>query len=276
MSDLDVLIPYEQRETALEVINALGYHFHESEGELISSQEALELNLTHHYHLRGGINDAVALELHFRLLSTDDILLPLDKLGWFWTQTTAIQNKGTYAIPLPEAHLLYLCAHAILQHGESEAILRQYFDLHQLITNTSINWDIVVAQSTALGWGYAVERGLSIANQYFSTPVPTTVFSELQKNHTKHDPATKRAVRTQGKGTRWVHLSVKLHQLSFFEQIKLVRRVLFPSQSYMRIRYGLPSDQRIWSSYLYRWLDQVEEVAWALWSRLITARDSKE
>ncbi len=108
MGDLDVLVPYDQRESTLQVVERLGYHFYETNGQLMSSKEALALNLTHHYHLIGGINDSVVLELHFRLPSADNELLPLDKLAWFWTQTTPLQTSQQFTIPQTEAHLLYL------------------------------------------------------------------------------------------------------------------------------------------------------------------------
>lgn len=271
MSDLDVLVPYEQRENALRIVEGLGYRFYETNGDLMSSQKALELNLTLHYHLRGGINDSVMLELHFRLLSTDNELLPLDKLEWFWTQTTTLQDGGQFTILHPEAHLLYLCAHVILQHGEEETSLRQYFDLHLLITNTLVDWDNIVEQAAVLGWRYAVERALSLAVRYFSTPVPAAVFAELQRSRPRHDPMTGRAVRIRGKGSRWEKVLISLQDMSFAKRIEYVGRILFPQKSYMRMRYDLRLDQPVWPAYLYRWFDQGREIGWAMWNHFTRA-----
>lgn len=266
MCDLDVLVPYIHREAALRVVEGLGYHFYETAGHLMSSTEALHLNVTHHYHLRGGVNDSVVLELHFQLLSTDDQLLPLDKLAWFWTQTGMVRNGRTFIALQPEAHLLYLCAHAILQHGEANISLRQYFDLHQIISQTVIDWDKVIAQSAVFGWNYAVHRALAQSQRYFSTPVPDTVMARLQGD--PHDAAAVRAVRLQGRGSRGEGTWMTLQHLSRQERMDLVRRILFPPQAYMRHRYGVPPDRRVWPYYVYRWADQSQDVAWALWKRL--------
>jgi hypothetical protein len=271
MGDLDVLVPYEQRENALRVVEDIGYRFYETEGQLLSSREALHLNLTHHYHLKGGINDSVVLELHFRLLSTDNELLPLEKLAWFWTQTATVQKGSQFTVPKPEAHLLYLCAHAILQHGERETSLRQYLDLHQLVMNTPMDWDEVIEQTAVLGWGYAVARALSLAVRYFSTPIPDTVWAELRESRSKHDAAAERAARIRSKGSRGEKVLIRLREMSFVDRVDLVFRILFPPKSYMRIRYGLRLDQRVWPAYLSRWSDQGREIVWAAWNRLTRA-----
>lgn len=278
MSDLDVLVPYAQRESALSIVERLGFHFYETDGHLMSSQEALELNLTHHYHLKGGIQDSVVLELHFRWLGTDDELFPIRDLEWFWTQTTIVQSGSQFTILLPEAHLLYLCAHAVLQHGEENTILRHYFDLHQLIKNTPVDWDKVIKQAAVLGWEYVVDRALFLAAKYFSTPVPATTFADLRKSRPKPRPSAvaDRVVRIQSKGARWERTLIRLHQLSFFERIDLVRRIIFPPQSYMRFRYGLRPNRRVCFFYPYRWFDQGQEMIWALWKRLRIALGGRE
>jgi hypothetical protein len=271
MSDLDVLVPYEQRENALRIVEGLGYHFYEMTGQLVGPEKILHLNLTHHYHLKGGINDSVVLELHFRLLGTNNKLLPLDKLLWFWSQTAVLQNSSQFTIPQAEAHLLYLCAHAILQHGEEDTLLRQYFDLHQLITHTTMNWEKVIAQAGMLGWGYAVERALTIVVRYFSTPIPEAVFAELQRSHPKHDAAAVRAERIRGRGSRWELTLLRLQELSFADRMEMVFRFLLPPKAYMRRRYGLRPNQLVWPLYLYRWFDQGQDMMWAIGARIARA-----
>lgn len=267
MGDLDVLVPYVQREHALRVVEGLGYHFYETEGQLLSSAETLHLKLIHHYFLIGGVSDSVILELHFQLLSTDNKLLPLDKLAWFATQTTLVRNSTRFIIPQPEAHLLYLSAHAILQHGEANTSLRQYFDIHQIIVNMPVDWDKLVEQAAMLGWTYAVERTLALSIQYFSTPVPDTVFSQLREQRTTDADAT-RALRLQGRGARFESMWMRLRELSFADRAKLIIRLMVPPRPYMRLRYGLRSDRQVWLYYPYRWFEVGQETAWAMWKRI--------
>ena len=61
----------------------------------------------------------------------------------------------------PEANLLYLCAHTALQHGLSQFVLTRYLDLHLLITQSKMDWDLVIEKAAALEWAYAVEKVLS-------------------------------------------------------------------------------------------------------------------
>lgn len=268
MGDLDILVPFDQRKQALEVVENLGYHFYEMNGHLISSREALTLNMTHHYHLRSAHPNSVVLELHFQLLSAGDVLLPLDRLAWFWTQTDTVQNNGSVGMTIlrSEAHLLYLIAHALLQHGEALVSLRQFFDMHLLIAQTDVNWDIVLKQTSALGWWYSVHRALTLCNHYFDTHVPENVLATLREK-VPQDTTRQRAIRFADKGTLFEHVLATLSGRPLKEKARLIRQIILPSKVYMRTRYGLRPDQRVWPAYVSRWWDQSRGAAWAIRQR---------
>ena len=271
MVDLDVLVPYEQRERALEVVQGLGYDFYSLHGiRTRSSGDELARKLSaHHYHLRGGVSNAVILELHSRLLGSDDRLLSLAQLDWFWAHTETIRAGEGWAFDTltPEAHLLYGCAHAILQHGEAQLYLLRFFDLHQIITRAALDWPLIVDQAVALGWTLAVERALRRCMAFFATPVPAEVLEALVARRPAHEHSA-RVIRLQGPGHRWERLRDKLGQLSPRERAQYVFSVLLPSPSYMRQRYPIRPGWPTWPYYFYRWWDQGRDVAWATWKRL--------
>jgi hypothetical protein len=262
MGDLDILVPYAMQEQALQTVTSIGYHFYSNEGKLLADTNELGQKLTHHYHLRGGIDDSVILELHFRLLGVDQTLLSLEHLAWFWPQTETVLDKtNRYTILRPEAHLLYLCAHAILQHGEYRSNLRQYFDLNQLVQHHTMDWDLILKQAVIFRWGYVVERALTLAVGYFGTPVPDEVFQKLEALSAS-DKNTARAFHLQDNGARWERMRTILAQLSFREKLQMTRQVVFPRRTYMYTRYHIEESQRVWPYYFVRWWDQSKTILW--------------
>jgi hypothetical protein len=170
-------------------------------------------------------------------------------------------------VPQPEAHLLYLAAYAILQHGEAQVYLLRYFDLHLLITRNELDWELVVEQAVTWGWTLAIERALRRAVEFFATPVPESVFDALVKRRPDCED-TSRVIRLQGPGHRREHLRVSLAGLSRWERLQLLSEILFPTPAYMRQRYRIRPGWPSWPYYAYRWVDQGREVVAALRRRV--------
>jgi hypothetical protein len=268
MGDLDVLVPYKQRELALKVCESIGYHLQIHPGRLFHEGEALDLKVMHHHYLRGGVADSVILELHFHLLGSAKSLLPLEKLNWFWTQTQNLtQDKTSLTILKPEAHLLYLIAHVILQHGEIQFRLIWYFDLHLLITSANLDWQFVIDQAVALRWTYAVERALTLTGRFFKTPVPESVFKQLRDRRPPEENLF-HVIALQDEGIRWEKVMTILAALPVREKFGLAFRIVLPPPTFMRHRYNVSSNRLIWPYYFSRWFDQTREVGAWIWNRL--------
>lgn len=255
MTDLDVLVPYQQRETALAVARQTEYDFYIQPGPLPrDSGDPLTLRYMHHYALRGGITGNLRLELHHGLLGRYDPLPP-DKLAWFWSQQQSVsfENGSTLCTLKPEAHLLYLAAHAILQHGEAQFYLVRYFDIHQMLTRLSLDWDQILEQAVALEWTFAVERALWHATEYFGAPVPKHVLNDLveQRPSSEDEPLV---ARLQGPDQHWNVLQRQLARMSIPDRLRLLSRKMCPPRSYMRWRYHIPKAIPTWPYYPYRWL----------------------
>jgi hypothetical protein len=270
MSDLDVLVPYAQREQALEVVRHLGYDFYTMNSlKPRSSGDEMLQRLSHHYHLKGGIANNVILEIHFRLLAHNDELLSLEGLQWFWGQKQNLRLGGGSEFDglRPEAHLLYLCAHAMLQHGEANLHLLRLFDLHQIITQRDLNWALVVEQAVIFGWTYAVERALRLSMAFFATPVPDEVLAQLVKERPV-DEDISRVKRYAGAGNRWERVCAKLGDLSLREKAAYIFLIICPAPAYMRQRYHIKTGWPTWPYYFYRWFDQGRDAAWSIWKHL--------
>ena len=267
MGDLDVLVPYKQRKLALATGESLGFQLPDETGIL---NVDIPEDLQHHYVLFGSVVNSVCLELHYRLLGTDGLeLLPGEQLDWFWGNSSIrIIDGDEFTILNPEAQLLYLCAHALIQHGEANTPLFRYFDLHLLVTKTALDWQIVVDKALELKWSYAVGRALKLAVKYFDTPVPDWVSDQLRTLRSIEEN-TFRVVRLQGKGNRWESEMMFLSKLSFADRLRVIFILLFPPKNFIQERYSISPGHPILPYYFYRWFDVGREVVWSARNRFV-------
>ena len=265
MGDLDVLVPFNQRRMALTTAESLGFHLPNEPGMLNID---IPVDLQHHYVLSRHVANKICIELHYRLLGSDGIeLLPWEQLDWFWENMYIWNGKGTKITLLkPEAHLLYLCAHALIQHGEANTSLFRYFDLHLLITKTALDWQIVVDKALELKWSYAIERALTLAIQFFKTPVPEWVQEQLRTRRAT-DENTFHVTRLQSKGNRMEQELSFLARLPFAARLRVIFKLLFPPKNFMQKRYSIPPGQPVLPYYFYRWFDVGREVVWSVRNR---------
>ncbi len=264
MSDLDVLIPQARRADALEAVRALGYTYRPDDPHLFAPGDPLVLKRSQHDQLMGGPARAVILELHHHLLSVDESILSPDGLAWFWSQTQPYRAaRGQFHTLTPTASLLYLCAHAELQHAET--YVQRSYDLHLLICADPPDWPLAVEQAAALRWTYPVERALSTCAALFETPLPPGLVEQLRA-HRPADEDTARVDRLRGQGARWFQVRRRLVQLPPADRLAMAARVAVPPQDYMRRRYAVAAGRPVWPFYIVRWLDQIREVLRALFS----------
>lgn len=246
MRDLDVLVPFAQRQAALECMQQLGFAL-----DIVRPSETLQ-EMSHDYHLRG----AVLLELHYRLLGVHSKFFTPDDLAWFWTQTQTFSVKTrTLAMLAPEAQVLHLSAHAILNHSEAEFLLQRFLDLHLVITCAQqFNWDLVLERAVALRWTYAVQRALEITRTYFGTPIPDTITDALSARRSADEENT-RAFHAQPTATPLENARNYLRGMTVREQWTWVKDSLMPSRAYMQWRYHPASRRQLFLAYPYRWFD---------------------
>lgn len=256
MSDLDVMVPLDRREQAVAVIEQLGFERHNLTGR----------DEPHHYVYHGGPNRQVSVELHWRF--SPSILPDMDDLRWFWTQTQPLtfQNGAPHTALMlrPEAHLLFLCSHATLQHGEGQLVLRQYLDIHLLIEKTPIDWETLIDRAVHLKWTYAVERALTVTQEYFATALPDTVIATLRARRPP-DEDTRIINQLRAPESRLVRVIRSFRQSSPTDRRRELRWLILPPRHYMRTRYHIPARVPAWPYYPYRWLDQMQGIIRGIW-----------
>ncbi|MBV9772414.1 MAG: nucleotidyltransferase family protein, partial [Gemmatimonadetes bacterium] len=136
MLDLDLLVPAGRCGEAERAVRALGYRL---AGDAPPMFRGVERTWHHTPALRSP--SGVMVELHTRLHPSEQ-LLATPHLAWFRAQTVETHSAGARVRHLePEAQLLHLCAHAILQHGEGDLHLQRYYDCHLLLSRTpQLDW----------------------------------------------------------------------------------------------------------------------------------------
>jgi len=283
MGDLDVLVPHAQRPAALDVLRGLGYTFDAHTTFRPDSpdkiDEAYLKHLAfHHDVLVGGGAGAVVVELHFGLWAHHhgNRLLSLAHMAWFWEHTRSFypDAQTPFTCLSPEAHLLYLAVHNILQHGEPQAYLMRDLDVHLLITREHPDWNLIIDQAVVLGWTGAVARALERAVEYFASPVPERILEQLALRRPAHeDPSL--LLQKQAPGYRWECVQETLSRLSVREKMRYFFQSFFPVADYMRLRYAVPLDRPIWPYYPYRWFDQCREITRAMGKRMIMPKGGK-
>lgn len=260
MGDLDVLVPFDQREEALALAQQQGYEFTSHDNHsFLSSADPLQRMISHHYHLVGAGN--IVLEIHYQLAKT---IASAQDSEWFWTMSQPIEQGR---ILRPEAHFLYLCAHAMAQHGGRNIALQRFYDLHLLATASSLDWQLIIDKAADLRWTYPVERALELAIAYFGTPVSARVLEALRAARPQ-DEDVRVVADLQQAGSRWAQSRRKLRMLDFPTQLRYFRVALLPSPAYMRNRYQVQPNALVWPYYLYRWFDQGRDIAAWLWRRM--------
>jgi len=270
MNDLDALIPLSQRAAALAASHKAGYNAPQSPRFLFSPDDPLVQRWSHHDYLVGGPAKAVTFELHSRLISADDAALSADDIDWFLANNLMVETPLAQFMTLaPLAHLVYLCAHAEIQHRDF--YLLRYLDLHLLIAQSPLDWQAVVERAVELRWTLPVENALRTCVTLFGSHVPVDALEQL-KARRPADEDTLRARLSKGRGARWLRVKEMLGRLSPSGQRWLIASVLFPPPAYMRERYNLSAGQAVWPSYIYRWLDQAREV----WRAVIKERKLRQ
>ena len=249
MNDVDALVGPEHLMTVVERMRASGY-------EERSLGTGDEVGYLHHFIFTDP-HTGVRFELHRTL----PLLPDEDALGWFLARTQARDLAGLPFLTLsPEAQLLHLASHAVLEHGGVQGALGIWFyDIDQLIRRRGedMDWDTTLARAEDLAWEAALQEAIRLARQYFATPVPMAIQTWLQLP--QNDLSGYNILRSMTASSRSSSLTVFhiLRGLTWRQRIRQLSHMLFPSIGYMKGRYpAIP-----WPlAYPYRWFDAARKL----------------
>lgn len=264
MGDLDVLVPLERLGEAVALARRLGF-----DRGMTEKSPWLNRLLSHHVHLRKQFDhNEIALEIHHTLVGTAAYRFgaPVD---WFWSQLEPVglpvrqdgEARETEVQALnPTAQLLFLSAHAYLQHGSGVARLLWLYDMDQLIRlhGGRIRYETLFEQAEVFHWTPAVAEALSSIRAIFDTPVPEVEIAaasgRIERGIEDLVSLKRRGPRSRtelaGRGLRSVRLPARLF---------LFLAILFPHPDYIRWLYR-PRPAWKWPLYYpYRWLDLLRD-----------------
>jgi hypothetical protein len=262
MVDIDLLVTRSAITESLQSLHMLNYI--EPIPEI-----APRFNSIHRYHVclkKQVSNNGALIEIHWQLIGGDtDRRVP--SMNWFWERIepwslhpqesdgATSQNSGAAYQLNPLAHILYLAAHLILQHGSTQKRLIWLYDLHLLITRYGdiLDWTAIMKHARAFHWDIALNAALKNTHQYFGTVLPEHIEDRILSVHrTDMQDMTMPEMSTVSRATL---LKEELSNLTWRGRYYLVRSHLFPSPTYLRWRYQ-PQRAWLWPLYYpYRWVD---------------------
>lgn len=252
MSDLDLLIRRDELPAWKDCLSRLGY-------QPASPEMAKGLAEAVHYQLayRGGPDGDVVIELHWNLVAGDADWRAPD-VDWFWHQSVPWPGIEDLGCPgtlqlTPLANVLYLSAHAMLQHGGARARLVWLYDIHLVVERSadSIDWRHVIDQARDFRWDAAVARALERCHELFGTVVPETVVDELSRGASAEASAHVQA-KANIEASRASLVWREFLCLRATGRLQLLVAILFPTPAYMKWRY--PNAGAVWPlAYPYRW-----------------------
>jgi hypothetical protein len=198
------------------------------------------------------------LELHKTLPLLPDNNRGLD---WFLNQTEPHHLQGLpYLTFTPEAQILHLAAHAILEHGGQQGALGIWlYDIDQILRQwgNTLDWEQTLAQARHLHWEAALHQAIHLARQHFASPTPAALqtWIQLPQNQLSGYNILRSMTAANRSSSRTIfHI---LRGLSWQQRIQQLTHMFFPSRTYMQRRYP----QLPWPlTYPYRWFDAARKL----------------
>lgn len=269
MGDIDVLVPREELDRWLELAGNLSFR-------RLSPEMSPGLDRAIHYHvaLAGAAASEAVIEIHYGLIAGESDWRAPDP-RWFLERTeewrpppsvlstsSSSSFKGRQLDPT--AHLLYLSAHAMLQHGGASARMIWFYDIHLLLSRWGrrIRWREALEQARVFRWDGALAAALERSRTLFRTPLPPGLLEELEVEPAELGAREVRRRRDPSRGRADVVWS-ELRSVGIGRGFLWALGILFPRPEYMRWRY--PEAGRLWPAfYPVRWARALREGSRAL------------
>jgi hypothetical protein len=250
MLDIDLLVQQKDQAAAAQALAEHGFTQPYRDFDRALSEQA-----GHHDHFHGP--DDVSIELHWSLISgAQDWRTPAE--AWAWSNVAPVDFLAQTEPPTawclnPAANLLYLCAHAALQHGLSQTRLAWYMDVHLLVCKygQDFEWEAFAQQAQDLGWASACGAALEGTRDRFGAPIPDGVIERLQALPSPDAALVRRKSTFE---PPYEQIAAELAALAWPVRAKVILARLFPSPAFIRYHFR-PQPGWIWPLvYPYRWL----------------------
>ncbi len=249
MGDIDVLIPREELEGWLDLARKASFR-------RLAPEMGPGLDRAIHYHIALSREEegAATIELHYGLIAGQSDWRAPDP-AWFLERTEEWHPPSAATCAArqldPTAHLLYLSAHAMLQHGGASARMIWLYDLHLLISRRDIRWAELLERAKSLQWESALGAALARSRALFETELPDGLEEALEVH-----PGERRALEVRRRAdpdrSRAEIVWSELRSVGVARGLLWALGILFPRPEYMKWRY--PEAGRLWAAgYPVRW-----------------------
>jgi len=178
MTDLDVLVPQGERESAVRVLQKLGFDYPEGLPILLRDHSQwLDTHQEYAPPLRSR-ESRVLVEVHTELECSEPIFrVPV---GEFWSRSTTVAVGGLNVRALcPEDNLFHICLHQARAHRFEKGLLplldiRMLLDSHQ-----GWDWESIAVRSLRQGCATWMYLSLEAARDFTGATVPSSFFQAL-------------------------------------------------------------------------------------------------
>lgn len=250
-SDVDILVNPEQIEKAIGALNRIGYHSAENE-------PWPNFNFRYGYSTNYTNPNWITVGLHTGLIPM--LLPPIKAWQELRERNYEILFNGHSVHALsPEDTIVYLCAHLALHHQYHSAMFR-YYDIALIITkSSSIDWDQVISTSARWGCILSLQCTLKLINDIWDDIIPANVFTRIQKIKISNRERRVHYWSAEHAHTSFSHfMTWLLNQKSIFKQLCFLLEITFPSNTYIRTRYGKKPRGLNWTLYITRWVNALQ------------------
>lgn len=248
MRDLDLLVRDREAQTAVRVLQGMGYGRQRAE-----PRAGTGLAYENEIGLRKEGPLPFFLEVHWSLFDSPFYQqLPFD---WAWETAEVVQTaSGAMRVLSPEAQVLYYAGHIQLHHAH-EAQMLWLYDLKQILQmhEETMDWELILRLAEENYLVLALQKTLGVLAEEWAAPAPEEALERLRGMEASRAEAEVFAA-----------LTAKERPVAqrFWTDLKLMRgrreRMhyawvnLFPSPAYMYERYGFESAWRLPFYYVYR------------------------
>lgn len=165
MDDIDILVPYDQKEKAVDILHDLGW------------TSLSDLKISSIRHSGAYYKGSYSIDLHWYFLITG-IDVELDLPLWDRVVQTNYYQEPVYILN-PTFQLMYVCLHG--HHWNSVPPIRWIVDAHAIITKhgVEINWQELVENVKRRKMSVAMHGALNILHKHFNILIPDSVLKEL-------------------------------------------------------------------------------------------------
>ena len=249
MLDVDILIRKELVPQALQILAEDGYRqdIEPHSGAAFAFENEILL-------LKAGI-EPIQLEIHWHLFDSPYYQQHLD-LDWFWQQARPLAIDRNKSLILgPEAQIVHLCGHLALHHSFEPSIL-WLVDLAEVVScyGDDIDWELVMEQARASQLVLSLQRSINQMLAFLRPSIPSSIVRQIRSMPV--DDLENRVFSMHHEPDR----SVGHYVWSDFvllpnwrQKTRFLCAKLFPSPTYLRVRYDIASAYQIPLYYIWHW-----------------------